>query len=49
VLPVKHYEALLEELEDIQLYNEAKKSNEKSMDAVKAFKQIDQKRSQSQK
>ncbi|TDB65952.1 hypothetical protein [Arundinibacter roseus] len=47
VLPMKDFEAILEELEeleDIKLYDEAKKSNEPSIAIDEAFKMIDAKR-----
>lgn len=47
VLPVKDFEAILEELEeleDIKLYDEAKKSNEPSIPVDEAFKMIEAKR-----
>jgi hypothetical protein len=49
VLPVKYYEALLEELEeleDIKLYDEAKKGKQEFIDAAQAFKEIEQERNQ---
>jgi len=47
VLPMKDFEAImeeLEELEDIRLYDEAKKSNEPSIPIDDAFKMIEAKR-----
>jgi hypothetical protein len=47
VLPIKDFNAMmedLEELEDIQLYDEAKKSNEPSIPINEAFKMIEAKR-----
>ncbi len=47
VLPMKDFKALmeeLEELEDIKLYDEAKKSNEPSISIDDAFKMIEAKR-----
>lgn len=44
VLPMKDFEALmeeLEELEDIKLYDEAKKSNEPALPIDEAFKIIE--------
>ncbi len=44
VLPIKDYEAILEELEeieDIKLYDEAKKSNDPSIPIDDAFKIIE--------
>jgi hypothetical protein len=47
VLPIKDFNAImeeLEELEDIKLYDEAKKSNEPSIPINDAFKMIEAKR-----
>ena len=47
VLPIKDYKAImeeLEELEEIKLYDEAKKSNEPSFPIDEAFKIIEAKR-----
>jgi PHD/YefM family antitoxin component YafN of YafNO toxin-antitoxin module len=47
VLPMKDFKAImeeLEELEDIKLYDEAKKSNEHSVPIDDAFKMIEAKR-----
>ncbi|HMG14369.1 MAG TPA: hypothetical protein VK590_02910 [Saprospiraceae bacterium] len=47
VLPLKDFNAImeeLEELEDIKLYDEAKKSNEASFPIDEAFKMIEAKR-----
>ncbi len=47
VLPMKDFKAImeeLEELEDIRLYDEAKKSNEPSIPIDDAFKLIEAKR-----
>lgn len=47
VLPMKEFDAImevLEELEDIKLYDEAKKSNEPSIPLDDAFKMIEAKR-----
>jgi hypothetical protein len=47
VLPIKDFKALieeLEELEDIKLYDEAKKCNEPSIPIDEAFKMIEAKR-----
>lgn len=47
VLPIKDFQALmeeLEELEDIKLYDEAKKSNEPSIPIDEAFTMIEAKR-----
>ena len=47
VLPMKDFKAIMEELEelqDIKLYDEAKKSNEASIPIDDAFKMIEAKR-----
>ncbi|MEI2822154.1 MAG: hypothetical protein V9F02_01865 [Chitinophagaceae bacterium] len=47
VIPIKDFKAImegLEELEDIKLYDEAKKSNEPSIPIDDAFKMIEAKR-----
>jgi PHD/YefM family antitoxin component YafN of YafNO toxin-antitoxin module len=47
VLPLEDFKAImeeLEELEDIKLYDEAKKSNEPSIPIDEAFKMIEAKR-----
>jgi hypothetical protein len=47
VLPIKDFKAILEELEeleDIKLYDEAKKSNEPSVPLDEAFEMIEAKR-----
>jgi hypothetical protein len=47
VIPIKDFKAImeeLEELEDIKLYDEAKKSNEPSIPINDAFKMIEAKR-----
>jgi hypothetical protein len=47
VIPIKDFKAImegLEELEDIKLYDEAKKSNELSIPIDDAFKMIEAKR-----
>ncbi len=47
VLPMKDFKAIMEELEemeDIKLYDEAKKSNEPSIPINDAFKMIEAKR-----
>ncbi|HRP57892.1 hypothetical protein [Agriterribacter sp.] len=47
VLPIKDFKAImeeLEELEDIRLYDEAKKSNEPSIPIDDAFEMIEAKR-----
>ena len=49
VLPMKDFKAIieeLEELEDIKLYDEAKKSNEQSIPIEDAFQMIEAKRAQ---
>jgi hypothetical protein len=47
ILPIKDFKAIieeLEELEDIKLYDEAKKANEASYAAEDVFKRIEEKR-----
>jgi len=47
ILPIREYNKMvddLEELEDIKLYDEAKKSNEPSIPIDEAFKMIEAKR-----
>jgi hypothetical protein len=47
ILPIKEYNKMLdelEELEDIKLYDEAKKTNEPSIPIDDAFKMIESKR-----
>jgi len=48
ILPIKEYEKMvadLEELEDIRLYDEAKKGKLEFLDAEKAFEEIENNRS----
>jgi hypothetical protein len=44
VLPIKEYTLLLEELEDIKLYDAVKAKNEPSIPIDEAFKRIEAKR-----
>jgi len=44
VLPLKEFKTIMEGLEDIQLYDEAKKSNEPSIPIDEAFEMIEAKR-----
>lgn len=44
VIPIKDFNAILEELEDIKLYDEAKKINEPSIPLDEAFRIIEEKR-----
>jgi len=47
VLPIQYFNAImeeLEELEDVKLYDKAKKSNEPSIPIDEAFKKIEAKR-----
>ncbi len=44
VLSMKDFKAIMEELEDIKLYDEAKKSKEPSVPIDDAFKMIEAKR-----
>lgn len=48
ILPIKEFQILiegLEELEDIRLYDKAKKDKAEFIDAKQAFKEIEKKRS----
>lgn len=52
VLSMKDFKAIveeLEELEDIKLYDEAKKGKQEFIDADEAFREIEKKREQKQK
>jgi len=52
ILPIKEYNKMvddLEELENINLYDAAKKGEQEFMDAEQAFKEIEEKREQKQK
>lgn len=52
VLSMKDFKAIieeLEELEDIKLYDEAKKVKQEFIDADEAFREIEKKREQKQK
>lgn len=52
ILPIKEYNKMvddLEELEDIKLYDAAKKGKQEFIDAEVAFKEIEKKRGQKQK
>lgn len=44
VLPLEEFKSIIEELEDIRLYNEAKTSNEPSIPIDEAFKMIEAER-----
>ncbi|MFN3555751.1 MAG: hypothetical protein ACK4VN_07290 [Bacteroidales bacterium] len=47
ILPIREYNKMvedLEELEDIKLYDEAKKGKQESLDAEQAFKEIEEAR-----
>ena len=44
ILPLKDFRTIMEELEDIRLYDDAKKSNEPSIPIDKAFEMIEAKR-----
>jgi PHD/YefM family antitoxin component YafN of YafNO toxin-antitoxin module len=48
VLPMKDFKSLMDELEDIRLYDEAKKSKEPSVPIDEAFKMIEAKRKKKQ-
>ena len=43
-LPIKDFKAIMEELEDIKRYDEAKESNQPSVVMEEAFKMIEAKR-----
>ncbi len=52
ILPIKEYNKMvydLEELEDIKLYDAAKKGEQEFIDAEQAFTEIEEKRRQKQK
>jgi hypothetical protein len=52
ILPIKEYNKMvddLEELEDIRLYDAAKKGKQEFIDAEQAFRKIEKKRGQKQK
>jgi hypothetical protein len=52
ILPIKEYNKMvdgLEELEDIKLYDAAKKGEQEFIDAEQAFEEIEKKREQKQK
>jgi hypothetical protein len=52
ILPIKEYNKMvddLEELEDIKLYDAAKKGKQEFVDAEEAFRQIEEKRSKKKK
>ncbi|WP_373523867.1 hypothetical protein [Aquiflexum sp.] len=52
ILPIKEYNKMvddLEELEDIRLYDAAKKGKQEFIDAEQAFREIEKKREQKQK
>ncbi|WP_297337685.1 hypothetical protein [Algoriphagus sp.] len=52
ILPIKEYNKMvddLEELEDIKLYDAAKKGKQEFIDAEQAFREIEKKREQKQK
>ena len=52
ILPIKEYYKMvddLEELEDIELYDAAKKGKQEFIDAEDAFRKIEKKRGQKQK
>lgn len=44
MLPVKEYEKIMEELDDIRLYDEAKNDKSKGVPMADAFKKIEVKR-----
>lgn len=48
IIPIEEYESLIEELEDmedVRLYDEAKKRKSEFIDAKQAFKEIEKQRS----
>lgn len=52
ILPINEYNKMvdeLEELEDIKLYDAAKKGKQEFIDAEEAFREIEKKRGQKQK
>jgi hypothetical protein len=52
ILPIKEYNKMvddLEELEDIKLYDAAKKGKQEFIDAEEAFREIEKKRGSKQK
>lgn len=52
IFPIKEYNKVvadLEELEDIRLYDAAKKGKQEYIDAEQAFREIEKKRGQKQK
>lgn len=52
ILPIKEYNKMvddLEELEDIKLYDAAKKGKQKFIDAEEAFREIEEKRGKKKK
>lgn len=52
ILPIKAYNKMvdeLEEIEDIRLFDAAKKGNQEFIDAEQAFREIEEKRGQKQK
>ncbi len=52
ILPIKEYKKMmdnLEELEDIKLYDAAKKGKQEFIDAEEAFREIEKKRGRKQK
>lgn len=52
ILPIKEYNKMvddLEQLEDIRLYDAAKKGKQEFIDAEQAFREIEEKREQKQK
>ena len=44
ILPIKEYERILEELEDVRLYDEAKSSEQEYLPAEDVFRLIEAKR-----
>ena len=44
ILPLDQYERMIEDLEDIRLYDEAKNKKQEFVDADQAFKEIEESR-----
>lgn len=52
ILPIKEYNKMvddLEDMEDVKLYDAAKKGDQEFIDAEQAFREIEEKRGQKQK
>jgi len=44
ILPIKEYNKMIDDLEDIQRYDAAKKGDQEFIDAEQAFSEIEEKR-----